>query len=297
MSDPASVSEQPRVSVGILTFNRRDALKKALESVLAQDRSNLEVVVVDSASTDGTQELVRDEFPSVNYIRLPRNLGCPEGRNHILANCSGEFVVSVDDDGFLAEDAVRHVVAAFASDPTIGVVALRQVFTDEPGSKTQTGDETPLTDAGCFSGGVSAFRRSMLDQTGGYPHDFFLFAEESFLSLRALEAGYRIVSEPRAVMFHPRAGSSVSTANDYHRFRNPLLVVVRLFPPSQLVVYLPGRLISYFFISIRRGSFLQYLKAALGVLGSLPWELSRRTPVSRATVRRQLSLRSPEQTG
>jgi hypothetical protein len=70
-----------------------------------------------------------------------------------------------------------------------------------------------------------------------------------------------------------------------------------LFPPSQLVVYLPGRLITYFFISIRRGSFLQYLKAAIQVLGSLPWELSRRTPVSRATVRRQLSLRSPEQTG
>jgi GT2 family glycosyltransferase len=277
------------VSVGILTFNRRAAVRRAIESSLAQSHAALEVVVVDSASTDGTEQMIRECFPQIRYVRLPRNLGCPEGRNHVFANCIGEIVVCLDDDGYLAPDAVARVVDAFASDPRIGAVAMRQRFEGEDGSLVYS--EERLADVANFSGGVTAFRREAIAATGGYPSDFFLFAEESFLALKLLDRGYRIVSDPGAVMWHPRVGSSASASFDYFRFRNPLLTVLRLFPIQLVPVYLFGRLARYFMVSLSRGSLGQYLMAVARVAWSLPSELARREPVGIAAVRAHVSQR------
>jgi len=279
-----------RASVGILTFNRRAALERSIDSALRQTHPPTEVVVVDSASTDGTEEMVRTRFPEVRYVRLPRNLGCPDGRNHVFANCRGDIVVCLDDDGYLEPTAVEHVVRAFETDPRIGTVAMRQRFEGEDGSLTYS--EQKLADVGNFSGGVAAFRRDAFTATGGYPADFFLFGEESYLVLKLFDSGYRIVSEPDAVMWHPRIGSSASSQFDYLRFRNPLLIVVRLFPLPMVPKYLLGRLASYFGASLSRGTFLQYLRAAAYVFATLPFEFARRQPVTRAAVEAYFHLRT-----
>jgi GT2 family glycosyltransferase len=278
-----------RASIGILTFNRRDALARAIDSALRQTYRDVEVVVVDSASTDGTEEMVRSRFPQASYVRLPRNLGCPEGRNHVFANCRGEFVVCLDDDGYLEPNVVELVVQAFESDPSIGTVAFRQRFEGEEGSLAYS--ETKLEDVGNFSGGVAAFRRGAIAATGGYPGDFFLFGEESYLVLKLFECGYRIVSEPDAVMWHPRLGSSSSVRFDYFRFRNPILIVVRLFPLGLVPKFMLGRLARYFFLSLSRGTFLEYLRAVAAVALALPCELAARKPVGRPAVEAYFRLR------
>lgn len=279
----------PTATIGIVTFNRREAVLRALRSCAGQDPPPHEIVVVDNASEDGTGLAIRESFPDVRYIRLPHNVGCPAARNVVYANSAGEIVVSVDDDGALGEGAIRRVIDAFASDPNIAIVAMRQCFPDEAESKTY--GEEPLADVGSFSGGVSAIRTSVLDSVGGYPDDYFLFAEESHLALRVLDRGYRIVSEPRAIMWHPREGSSASTRNDFYRFRNSLLVVLQLFPLRKLALFLPGRMVSYFMISLRRGSFGQYLRALGAVVLRLGHELRHRKPVSIETVDRHQSSR------
>jgi hypothetical protein len=272
-------------------MNRVAALERAIASAYTQTYKDLEVVVVDNASEDATRQMVTERFKCARYIRLPRNLGCPEGRNHVFANASGEFIVCVDDDGYLEHDAVEKVVRAFETDERIGVVAMRQRFTDEGSSRAQS--DVPLADVGVFSGGVSALRKAMLDEIGGYPSDFFLFGEESFLALKALDRGFRIVSEPLAIMWHPRIGSSASNRLDFFRFRNPLLTAVRLFPTAWVPIYLMGRMARYFVVALKRRSLLQYLRAAAAVLGSLPWELASREPVRAESVRRHFRLIAP----
>ena len=95
------MENNPLVTVNILSFNRRDYLKITLEKVFEQSYKNIEVFVVDNASTDGTIEMVKKEFPQVRLIQLKKNIGIA-GWNEGFKNAKGEFVL-VLDDSFLTE--------------------------------------------------------------------------------------------------------------------------------------------------------------------------------------------------
>ncbi len=277
----------PRITVGILTYNRREAVLKAIQSAFDQHFADMEVVVVDSNSQDGTAEAVREQFPEVKVICLPRNLGCPGGRNHVYANAMAEYIVNLDDDGWLGERALERIEETFESDPSIGIVCMRQCFLEEENSAGKEDDDS-VTEVGSFRGGVSAFRRKMLEEIGVYPEDFFFFKEEEFLTLRAINAGYKIVAQPNIIMWHPRYGSSgsIDVRWDYYRFRNPLLVVVRLFPGWLMVKYLVLRIGSYTLISLRRGTFHNFLAAVCGVLWQMPKTLLNRDACEPDAVRK-----------
>lgn len=280
---------KPVFSVGIVTFNRKELLARALRSVLSQADESVEIVVVDNHSTDGTPEYVAELFPTVRLIRLPRNVGCPDGRNHVYMNCSGQYILNLDDDGWLAPGVFPALHEILSSDERIGIVAMRQAYTDETEGVVGHAMSDAIQDVTLFQGGVSTFRRSMLDATGGYPADFFLFAEETYLALRAMQAGFRIVSAPHIIMWHPRTGGShKGSVLDYHRFRNSLLVVTRLYPLSVMSWYLPLKIASLLRSAISRRSVSHYFRALAHVLWALPGTLMSRAPVSRAVAMRQL---------
>lgn len=270
------------VSVGIVTHNRRDQVLEAIASVHATAGGcAFEIVVVDNASEDGTPEAIRERFPDVQLIRLPENIGCPSGRNVIYAHCGGDYIINLDDDGRLEAGAIQGIVEMFDEDPRIGIIALRQAFTGERGSGRSVGPPDRVAEVGRFWGGVSAFRRSMLEEIGSYPEDLFLYYEESFLALRAMDAGYRIVSNPQLVMWHPRIGGSrVGSHADYYRYRNGLLLASRLFPLWMLLPYFLFRLGHFGLASLKSGSFREYLRAVGSALMSLPRDLPNRTPCS-----------------
>ena len=285
----------PNITVGILTRDRKEMALRAIASCYTQGIKDLEVVVVVVNSQDGTYEAVREKFPQVKLIRIPRNLGCPGGRNHVYANSSGDYIVNLDDDGYLGKGALKRVVEVFKSDPGIGIIALRQCYPGEP--IPDRNDKKSLIEVGHFLGGVSAFRRRMLDEIGYYPEDFFFFKEEEFLDLKAIDAGYKIIFDPTILMWHPRTQETVSidTRRDYYRYRNPLLVVIRLFPGRYLWQYLIARIISYGLVSLRRKSVRQYFQAVAAALMTLPTALSKRHPCRPETVRKYLSLREEGQ--
>jgi len=73
------MSEEPLVTVNILSYNRKDELRFTLTKVYEQDYKNIEVIVVDNASSDGTLEMVEEEFPNVKLIKLDKNIGIAVG--------------------------------------------------------------------------------------------------------------------------------------------------------------------------------------------------------------------------
>jgi len=108
-----------RVSVVITTYNRSRLLGRAIQSVLDQGWPELEVMVIDDASSDGTPDLMRSSFPQVRYVRQDSNRGVCAARNRGLREASNPWVVFLDDDDTLLPDALERIKARIAELPDV----------------------------------------------------------------------------------------------------------------------------------------------------------------------------------
>ncbi len=104
-------------SVVITTYNRSSLLGRAIQSALDQAWPNLEVIVVDDASTDGTTELMRSSFPHVRYVRQESNRGVCAARNRGLREASQPWVLFLDDDDTFLPGALELIAARIAGLP------------------------------------------------------------------------------------------------------------------------------------------------------------------------------------
>ena len=121
MDSPAGAELSPSVSIAILNYQRRDALREALESARSQ-RHAVEILAVDNASTDGSAEMVRDEFPDVRLVRLPENIAAA-ARNVGVASAKGDVVFTLDNDvRFSTPDDVTRGLEVFRRHPRAAVV-------------------------------------------------------------------------------------------------------------------------------------------------------------------------------
>lgn len=280
--------KNPLVSVAILTWNRRQQVFTAIESVLKQTYRSIELVVVDSGSTDGTVEAITTTYPWIKVIRLHRNLGCPEGRNIALANCTGDILYALDDDGWLAENTLQVCVDRFNEHPLLAVVCCRVI---PPGTVDRASgyDEVRHT----FDGGASAFRKEILQTAGFYPSDFFRQGEEGDLALRIIDAGYSILFCHEAIMFHETV--SVSRMNKlfwYYGCRNELTTVLRRYPWAWVVPIALQKIVAWTALGITQGALTHTFRGVCHVFTRLPQILRERKAVSFATVREVFRLKS-----
>lgn len=114
----------PLVTIGMPTYNRRHGyFPQALQSALAQDYPNLEVVVCDNASTDGTQEyMAAMTDPRLRYVRHAENIGANANFNSCLDNADGQFFLMLHDDDLLDPTFVSRCVAALGGRSDMGLV-------------------------------------------------------------------------------------------------------------------------------------------------------------------------------
>ena len=277
-----------KISIAVLTYNRKekviDALRSAYSQVLPEDTS-IEVVVVDNASVDFTFETVCSLFPDAKIIRTHKNLGCPGGRNILYANCTGDVIVNLDDDGQLECDVVAKTIAMFQHHPRAGVIAFKQV--EVPGEDKNFERTTCQSN---FSGGLSAFRREVIEEVGPYPDDFFLCGEEENLALRVINAGFEIIYAPNIRMIHNFNHESASPKFAFFHCRNTLLNVAEMFPATYVLPYFIGRCLSNFRYAWRIKCISAWMRGTISAIFLATHRA--RAPVSIATVRFYLKNRS-----
>ncbi|MCP3014274.1 glycosyltransferase [Nocardiopsis dassonvillei] len=195
----------PTLSCVLLTMGNRPAeLRRAITSVFEQEDADVEVVVVGNGAD-------LPELPEgVTRVRLPENVGIPEGRNHGVRATSGDIILFLDDDGwYRSRDLARHVRERFAADPSLGALSFR--IADPDGGPDQrrhvprlrVGDSRKSSVVTTFLGGACAIRRTAFEAGGGLPGDFFYAHEETDLAWRIMDAGYGIEYDADAVMYHP----------------------------------------------------------------------------------------------
>ncbi len=118
------ISGLPLVTIGIPTYNRLDGyFPRALQAALGQTYPNLEIVVSDNASTDGTEAYMRRlDDPRIKYVRHPRNIGARANFNACLDNASGEYFLLFHDDDVIDAAFVSSCVKALCGNTDIGLV-------------------------------------------------------------------------------------------------------------------------------------------------------------------------------
>lgn len=162
---------------------------------------------------NGAPAPLHDEWRSINSSD---NLGVPGGRSFGLHNCTTDVVVFLDDDSTLPHqsglvDAVRR---AFDSDPAIGAVAFRVVVTGTDTTLRRwsptpsTAARSALSDVPTFPGNGHALRRAAFEDVDGYLDELFFKHEETELTWRLLDAGWRVVTDPTIVVGHPETSEA-----------------------------------------------------------------------------------------
>jgi hypothetical protein len=244
------------LSVVIVTWNTKDLLLDCLASLEREvlgrrdpGRIEVETLVVDNGSTDGTAAAVRERFPWAQVIALPANLGFAAGNNVGLRKCSGRHAALLNSDTVVRRDALETCVRYLDAHPDVGVVGPQLLHPD--GSKQNSIHAFPslLTelvpkgllelllprrfpskryehaeplDVDAVLGACLLVRREVLDRVGPLPEDYFVFLEETDWCLRIRRAGWRVVHVPGARVVHVFGASSkkkspAETRIEYHR--------------------------------------------------------------------------------
>jgi len=281
-----------RFSVILITMNRKEILKKCLESIKLQKYDDYEIIVLDNASNDGTGDMVQRLFPDVRYFNSRKNLGVPGGRNYGLRRATGEICVFIDDDAIFADDkALGKIDDYFEADYRLGCLAFRIV---QPNSSIDEYKGIPRADkkiinadyeCSYFCGAGFACRRNLFAEVGEFWDELFFTGEELDFSYRLLDKGYKIVrSSAITVIHYEMPQGRVSGKWIYYGVRSRCWVAARNLPLTNVISYTFLWWFYYFVTSVRYRHPVFFLIGIKGALADLPQVMKRRSCISRETM-------------
>ena len=292
--------QKPAIGVVVLSYNKRDSLLLALQSIRLGEYSVLTVVVVDNASSDGSADAAEARFPDFTVIRNTRNLGAAGGRNvgwkYLRDTTDCDYLVFLDDDAEVTPEYFSAIVRCFESHPEAGIVAGKALTGPASGVIMSAGIDVNLytgtvgdvgtgeLDIGQYEqarevdacGGFAlAVRGRVFDQLNGIDEQFNPYGwEEVDFCLRARAAGYTVRYEPRAVLCHKgtRAGRPPKAEYERHKVRNYFRLIGRHASVAQKLsctVFVPIRCARVAWLMIRTGNPRIILAQARGFLEAL----------------------------
>jgi GT2 family glycosyltransferase len=273
-----------RASVIVVNHNGRDYLDACLDSLREGGELGYEVIVVDNASGDGSAECVAACHPQVRLIRSETNLGFGAGSNLGARWARGKYLAFLNPDTKAQPGWLEALIAALEQDPDAGLATALVLLMDEPDRVNTCGNDMHVTgltlcrgmgarrdaltgtaEVGAVSGAAFVIRRDLFEALGGFDESFFLYVEDSDLSLRARLAGHRILAVPEAVVYHDyrlRFGQQKA----FYQERNRALMLLKVFRWRTLLILAPalavGEVVTWGFLLLReRRQWAQKLRA------------------------------------
>jgi GT2 family glycosyltransferase len=313
----------PRIRVVVVNWNRRELLRACLQSLAAQTHESFEVLVVDNASADGSVELIQELTPSypvpLLLIRNSENRGFCAANNQGFVGARNEFIALLNNDAEAEPNWLRAMEEAIRTAPEIGMVATKIRVWEEPRRIDKCGHliypdgqnrgrGTGQLDRGQFDsveevlwpdGCAALYRRAMLDEIGGFDEDFFAYADDAELGLRARWAGWKCLYTPHAEVRHHR-GATLGLGSGKRLTlieRNRVLLAVKMFPGNLLWAngaYLILRVTAGLWAALRNRGEVRHYKGTQGKL-TAAWGLIRGTlsavPMLPAMLRKRSAFR------
>ncbi|MBV8844921.1 MAG: glycosyltransferase family 2 protein [Bryobacterales bacterium] len=307
----------------VVNWNRKHLLRTCLDSLAKQSHPDFEVVVIDNGSQDGSAEMVHSLITTypvpLRLIENSVNKGFCAANNQGFAATQSEFVALLNNDaeaepGWLA--AMEH---AIGKTPDVGMAASKILVWEDPAridkcghliypdgqnrgrgsGQLDRGQFDQLEEALWPDGCAAMYRRAMLEDIGSFDEDFFAYADDAELGLRARIAGWRCFYVPNAVVRHHR-GSTLGLGSAERLAlieRNRVLLVAKLFPWSLIWVngaYHFARIIAGIWAAARNKGEIRNYPGAAGKLiaaAGLARGLCSALPMIPRMLRKRRSLR------
>ncbi|MCB9845481.1 MAG: glycosyltransferase [Phycisphaeraceae bacterium] len=193
--------DERSLSVVVLSFNRREALRRTLRELSSCEGAGAELIVVDNGSGDRSAEMVRNEFPGARLVALEHNVGVA-GFNRGVDHATRDIVLILDDDAWPTPGAIARSLALFQEEAGLGGLMLHR---RHPGTGRfewpfECVDEPRRSwpDMGC----ANMVRAEVWRTVGGYEEAFFLYRNDTDLALKILGAGFDVAFDPELLAWH-----------------------------------------------------------------------------------------------
>ena len=269
------------VAVIIVSYNTKELTLKCIESIYEKTQNvNFEVVVVDNNSQDGSPDAIAEKFPDIKVIKNNENLGFGKANNVGIEQSQSKYVFLLNPDTILKNNAVKILYDYMESNEIAG--AAGGMLYDIDGNKTFSFGRLPLLkdkvklillphfllskdirgkinfnniqdiqEVGFISGADLMLRRDVINKTGAFDKDFFLYYEETELQYRIKKTGYNIYIVPQAKILHLEGKSSSKKSRREESFKSEYLYYKKCykltkFSPFKIIflMYLFGRFFS-----------------------------------------------------
>ena len=272
-------------TVVISTKNRQDDLRSALASCCEQLPA-CEVLVVNDGSTDQTNQLLEDDFPTVAVLTHDVSTGYITARNEGAAAASSDIIFSIDDDAAFTSSRIIEQVLAEFDDPRVGAVAIPYADVNRDGTEQQrTPDASQIWVSDRFIGTAHAVRRDVFLKLGGYREFFFHQGEESDFCIRMLDAGYFVRLGNSDRIDHFESPKRDTRRMDLYGRRNDVLFAVLNVPWPWFPLHLGSITLRGLLFGIRVRRPLRMFQGLVFGFASGVKYWSYRKPVSTTTYR------------
>ncbi len=279
--------EKKLVVIIILNYNNKEDTLVCLDRVTKLNYSPFEIVVVDNGSTDTSATAIKDNFPNIHLIESKKNLGAAGGRNLALKyaneNFNYNYLFFLDNDITIERNTLSEMIKSINSNENIGIVSPKCYVTNKPGIIKYAGgmyinfftgsikdigggqkdsgqfEETKFISA---CGGLCLVQKEVIDKIKGFDERFNPYGwEDVDFALRAGKSGYKILYNPKAVVYHKGGkigrGKTVSeyesskVNNYFYLFKKH----ANFFQLCILCIILPFKIVLKFFQEVFRGEF------------------------------------------
>lgn len=225
---------QPKLSIVFLNYNRLAETRYTLEQLfwLWEQRHDIEVIAIDNGSTDGTKEFLQTQTHWVQVIYLPNNSGIA-GYNEGFQQAQGNYLLVLDDDSHPVDHiTLDRIIECLDTHPEIGIVACRiESIQGQPLSTWHLPQPDTPSLSMAFVGCGFAIRRSLFEQIGWYPPEFFLYQNEMEVAIRVLCQHYKIYYDPNCRIIHRQSPlGRTHWRRVYYPTRNTIWIIRRYFP-------------------------------------------------------------------
>lgn len=246
-------------SVVVLNWNGRDYIGECIDSLLCQSYKNIEIIVIDNGSTDGSADILEKKYGGkLILIRKSRNIGFAAGNNEGIRQNRGDYIFLINSDAVAQADWIEKIIESAERNPESGMFASKILQYDKRNVIDNTGHliyrdglnrgrgrlevdcgQYDKEEEVFFSSGCAAmYRRIVFSDKEYFDEDFFAYGDDTDIGLMCRIMGWKCTYVPSAVVYHRYSASTspYSKLKAFYVERNRIWIAVKYFPLPDLII-------------------------------------------------------------